>query len=249
MSEPLISVLIATNSAKYLKDALDSIFRQTYPNYEVILILNGDRAQFEKIISSEGYPSNLKVLSTDIPGLANCLNLGLIHSSGGLIARLDSDDTWSDEHLQNLYNYMSLDELDVASSSANLIDEHGVQIGEKIQSLTSKEVRKMLRYKNPVMHPGVMYKRNLIINSGGYRGFRYAQDWELWLRLSSDPTVKFGISRQQTLNYRINPDQSRGTYESYVDGVFYLCRHFDYRFSSLLGIVMRLVQLIYRAVK
>ena len=249
MSEPLISVLIASNSAKYLQEALDSIFRQTYPNYEVILILNGDRAQFEKIISFENYPSNLIVLSTDIPGLAHCLNLGLIHATGDFIARLDSDDTWTGDHLQDLYSFMSLGELDIVSSSANLIDDRGVKIGEQIQSLTSKEVRKMLRYKNPVMHPGAMYKRNLVIKSGGYRGFRYAQDWELWLRLLSDPTVKFGISRQKTLNYRINPDQSRGTYESYADGVFYLCRHFDYRFSSLLGIVMRIGQLIYRAVK
>lgn len=247
--KPLISVVIATNSSDFLDDCLQSVFEQTYQNYEVVLILNGPKSLFSNGNLNALAASKLSVHQTDIPGLAHCLNLGLVHAQGELIARLDSDDFWDPSHLENLVTYMLSNDLDIVSSSANFVDENGRFLCSKRSELSDKSIRHKLRYSNPLLHPGTLYKKELIVTHGGYRGFRYAQDWELWLRLASDSDIKFGKSSKNSLNYRLNPAQSRGKIESYLDGFMYLLRHAKPNFHSVVGILVRLFYILYRVIK
>ena len=244
MSNPLISVLIASNTEKFLEESLSSIQKQTYDNFEVILVLNGDPHQFDDVLSRVNFFDHLKVVFTLIPGLAHCLNVGLDYAQGELIARLDSDDTWKQDHLASLHQFLELNDLDVASSSADFIDEDGMFISSSVEYMSNKDVRRKLHYKNPIFHPGVLYKKDVVIRAGGYRGFRYAQDWELWLRLASQPSVKFGVSGKNSLNYRISSIQSRGNISAYLDGICYLIRYNSFNIRSVFGLIVRFIYLL-----
>lgn len=96
-SFPLISaVVLAKNSEAYLKEALESIFHQTYPNYEVILV-DGQSTDATAAIA-KSYPQ-LRYVYQETLGLSQGRNLGIEVAKGDFIAFLDSDDRWTSDKL------------------------------------------------------------------------------------------------------------------------------------------------------
>lgn len=99
-SEPLVSILVnCYNSEKYLKECLDSIFAQTYKNFEVILWDNCSTDQTPKIAHS--YDERLKYFrgETNVP-LGEARNLALSKVKGEFVGFLDSDDKWQPTKLE-----------------------------------------------------------------------------------------------------------------------------------------------------
>jgi glycosyltransferase involved in cell wall biosynthesis len=105
-SEPLVSVLVnCYNSEAFLKQALDSVFTQTYQNFEIILVDNCSQDRTADIAKS--YGPKLKYVKT----LKNCplyaaRNAGLPHVTGDFLCVLDSDDYWVSDKLQSQVELM-----------------------------------------------------------------------------------------------------------------------------------------------
>lgn len=98
--EPLVSILVnCYNSEKYLKECLDSIFAQTYTNFEIILWDNCSVDLTAKIAKS--YDDRLRYFkgNTNVP-LGEARNLALDKTQGELIGFLDSDDKWEPTKLE-----------------------------------------------------------------------------------------------------------------------------------------------------
>src|SRR5688500_16843212 len=98
---PLVSVIIPTyNAAEFIGETLDSVFAQTFKNFEVIVINDGssDNVQLEQVL--QRYPVNLHYIKQDNQGAAAARNAGLHAATGEFVAFLDADDTWvrSEEH-------------------------------------------------------------------------------------------------------------------------------------------------------
>ena len=103
MLNPFFSVVIPSyNQGRYLKKALDSVFNQTFKNFEVILIDNNSTDNTKKIIKA----FKKKIIYKKIKNLgviAKSRNKGISISRGKWIAFLDSDDYWEKNKLKSIY--------------------------------------------------------------------------------------------------------------------------------------------------
>ncbi len=102
--EPLVSVIVVTyNRAHFLKDALDSIQRQTFRDYEIILVDDGSTDNTKEIVKQyEG----IRYIYQEHGGISKARNTAIRAARGKWIATLDSDDLWKEEKLQKQVDYL-----------------------------------------------------------------------------------------------------------------------------------------------
>lgn len=110
---PFFSIIIPTyNQADYLIKCLDSVFKQTFDNFEIIVIDNYSTDKTYEIIKN----SKKKIIYKKIKNkgiIAKSRNLGLKLASGQWISFLDSDDFWTRDKLEKTYNLIKLRKFDV----------------------------------------------------------------------------------------------------------------------------------------
>ena len=106
MKHPFFSIVIPTyNQSNYLKTALTSIFKQKFKNYEVIVVDNHSKDETYKVVKN----FKRKIIYKKIRNngvIAKSRNLGIKLSKGKWIAFLDSDDSWYQDRLQKLYDFI-----------------------------------------------------------------------------------------------------------------------------------------------
>lgn len=106
-NEGFVSVIIATlNAEKYLSNALESIAKQSYTNYEILIVDGGSTDNTLTIARSF---SKVKIMSQQGKGLFDAWNEGIRSASGNYIAFLDSDDHWEPDTLTIHMNALSAD--------------------------------------------------------------------------------------------------------------------------------------------
>lgn len=96
-----ISVLLCTRRSDHLASALDQIRAQTYPDVEIVLGLHGIDAPSDRLLDGVGRPLRLIRVSEERP-LGAVLNAALDQASGRLIAKMDDDDLYGPNHLDDL---------------------------------------------------------------------------------------------------------------------------------------------------
>ncbi|MDA9121212.1 glycosyltransferase family 2 protein [Flavobacteriales bacterium] len=110
--EPLISVIIPVyNASKYLDEALQSVFNQSYKNLEIIAVNDGSTDNSSEVL--EKYASRITIITSINKGIGSARNLGIKAARGEYLAFLDADDIWDSEKLKkqitNFENDPSLD--------------------------------------------------------------------------------------------------------------------------------------------
>ena len=108
MQKPLVTVLMPVyNGEKYLREAMDSILKQTLTNFEFLIIDDGSKDSSVKIINSYNDP-RIKLVKNEINlGISKTLNRGIELASAELIARMDADDISYPSRLQKQYDYFT----------------------------------------------------------------------------------------------------------------------------------------------
>jgi len=106
MNNALISVVIpAYNAERYLEEALQSILKQAYSPLEIIVVNDGSTDTTAAILAS--YGEKVKVLTQENKGPAAARNAGIKEAHGPVIAFLDADDLWTDNHLASMIEYVA----------------------------------------------------------------------------------------------------------------------------------------------
>lgn len=208
----MISVIMSTynETEKDLRDAIDSVLMQTYQDFEFIIICDNPNNQKHQIILEEYAQKDCRVkyfFNEKNMGLALSLNRGLSLSSGEYIARMDADDISFPNRFELQMAYLQEHpDCDVVSSNRIDIDENTNLIGtETLYAIKDEALEKIMRYGSIVNHPSVIMRKSVIDKLGGYRNFRAAQDYDLWLRVLS-AGYKIHIMEEQLLRYRIRKD-------------------------------------------
>src|SRR5210317_1000199 len=99
---PKFSIVIPLyNKEKDIKNTLESVFKQTISDYEIIIVNDGSTDRSEKIVSSIKDP-RIKLISKENEGVSMTRNFGVEKSSAEHIVFLDADDFWYTNHLDNL---------------------------------------------------------------------------------------------------------------------------------------------------
>ena len=222
---PAVSWLICSNiNDETLRCAINSCLDQSFSDFELVFVANGPSASeiAESVNLWFGEDSRLIVLQTEIRYLSFSLSYGLHHARAELIARMDSDDIALRDRLKRQVDYMiSHPEVHVLGSAYEIIDDEGKIIYTKKMPLIDKDIRRGFIRGNPLCHPSVMFRRQVVVEAGGYLGYLFAEDYDLWVRLARQPNIKFANLPDVCLQYRLSSNInsngiSRGSTESFA---------------------------------
>lgn len=123
MKNPLISVIIPCyNSEEWIIDSLQSIYNQTYKNFEVIIVDDGSDDNTQQVV--EQFDASIIYKYQENKGPAAARNLGGKLANGEYIAFLDSDDLWEENKLQKQISYINANkEVDLILTNVTVVDE------------------------------------------------------------------------------------------------------------------------------
>jgi glycosyltransferase involved in cell wall biosynthesis len=186
------------NSQEYLKDAIDSIYNQTYKNWEIIFIDNCSSDNSAKIAKS--YDNKLKYYKTNrnIP-LGKARNFGLKYCKGDYLAFLDTDDIWLKDKLNIQVKKMEFNkEFKLCYGGAIYINENAKKIGSLEVRASSGDVfvEQLKRYE--INFQSVLIRNNIKINFDDTKQF--SPDFDLFMSLASK--YKVCVIKDYLVKYR-----------------------------------------------
>ena len=171
MKLPEISIIVPVyNVENYLRDCLNSIFRQTFDNFELICINDGSTDSSGQILDEISEKnSQMKVFHTENSGLSAARNFGLSLAQGKYIVFIDSDDSIVPNYLEILYAEMEISQADLVACSRKYVPviqkwEKAVVIPENIQRFEGDIFGRLLRreFRLGVEAYGVLYRKDLL---------------------------------------------------------------------------------------
>ena len=175
------------NGKRFLPEALRSIQRQSFRDFEFVVVDDGSTDESAAILeAAAGADSRIRVLRQENAGHVRALNAGLQLVRGRYVARMDADDIAHERRLAEQVRYLD-DHHDtvVVGSAATLIDSGGVE-GCAVRFPTEHGmIRWTMCFMSPIIHPTAMLRADRVREAGGYdTSMRHAEDYDLWLRLS-----------------------------------------------------------------
>ncbi|MDR2407206.1 MAG: glycosyltransferase [Bacteroidales bacterium] len=224
MNFSVLLSLYAKEQPAFLQQSMQSVFDQTFPPAEVVLVLDGDiTADLQKIVDifKKQYSTILKIVPLEKNmGLGAALNEGLKHCSYELVARMDTDDICKPNRFEKQITLFEQNpQIDIASS---WIDEFYDSPSEiiSIRKLpeTYNELKKWAKNRNPINHPVVMYKKSKVIECGGYEVLGFLEDYLLWMKMLQNNAIFYNIP-ESLLYFRSNKDmyKRRGGFKYAID--------------------------------
>lgn len=175
------------NGGRPLAVALDSIWRQTFTDFELIVVNDGSTDETAGLLASAG-DRRLRVLHTEHQGLTLSLNLALSVAQGEYSARMDADDVAHPERLAHQVEFLDLHSaVGLCGTWAYIIDEHGRVMTLARPPIDDAAIRAQLLWDNAFFHSTWMFRTELVRSMGGYDGsVTYAQDYELASRIARE---------------------------------------------------------------
>jgi glycosyltransferase involved in cell wall biosynthesis len=201
----LVSIVIPCyNQAQYVKETVESVLDQTYPNIEISIVNDGSTDESEKIVKEiiHQYPDkNIRLINQSNKGLSEARNSGIRASSGDYLFLLDSDDKLHNTMVSKCMDALMVQDVDITYADYQRFgEETSVQkTGDKIElySLLHANVTGATAlYRKSVWEKTGGYKQNM---SGGY------EDWEFWINATKNG-FKFYHVPEVLFYYRVKKE-------------------------------------------
>lgn len=220
MTFTVLISLYKNEKPEYLEACLISIFEnQTLKPDQIVLVEDGPIPfSLSKVIERfNGIVGNILVIvkNETNKGLGYSLNRGLEFCTSKYVARMDTDDISLPDRFERQIKFMNSNpDINLSGGFAIEIDENGVEKSVRKMPSTDNAIKKAL-WSNPFIHPTVIFKRESMINIGGYdSSLRRRQDYELWFRCALE-NFRFANLNMPLILYRFTQDthkkQSRTT--------------------------------------
>ncbi len=205
---PEITVLMSVrNGEKYIKDAIDSVLRQTLTDFEFLIIDDGSTDHTVEII--QGYKDERIRLEKRKHQFIQNLNEGLRLASGSYIARMDADDIMHTERLRIQLKRMKKNpDITVCGTWARFFSENGKRSNNSHlgYGIIHDPVLELLRY-NMLLHPSVMIKKEFLNNHQiKYQNCSFVEDYKLWFDVAKAGGILF-VEPQELMMIRRSDTQ------------------------------------------
>jgi glycosyltransferase involved in cell wall biosynthesis len=174
------------NAAPFIHESVSSILAQSYSNFELLVVDDGCTDESVAIIEAFADP-RIRVVHNDRNlGLTRSLNRGLAESPAPLVARQDADDVCHRDRLALQVAYLQANpEIAVVGSWYRKIGATGDVLGERELPTEPVQLAWAMLFYCPLVHSAAMFRRADVAAVAGYdERFEYAQDYDLWSRLS-----------------------------------------------------------------
>lgn len=207
--KPLVSVIIPTyNHRNYILDALNSVFAQTFTDYEIILVNDGspdDTAERLKPLADSG---KIIYIEQKNQGQASARNRGIAGARGDFIAFLDDDDLWPTDKLEwQVHHLQSRPDLGMVGGSCVIFEKVIPRLDGQDEDIRQITFESLFR-GNPFHSPGQTLIRSSALQAvGGFDSTIWGtEDLELYMRLAR--TVGVDLSARVALFYRVHPNNA-----------------------------------------
>jgi glycosyltransferase involved in cell wall biosynthesis len=191
-STAIVSVVLPTfNRLRYLRPAIESVFAQTFPGWELIIADDGSEPETRAYLQSLATQPRVRVLwlaHTGRPSMVR--NAALLRAVGEYVAFLDSDDLWAARKLERQIETLR------ARTNCRWSYTGFLRVDECGNPLPEETVRPWVPYEGDIFEqvvtgrasirtPSVLATRQLIAQAGGFdEGMLSAEDYDLWMRLA-----------------------------------------------------------------
>jgi glycosyltransferase involved in cell wall biosynthesis len=202
---PLISVIMPVyNGEKTIRETIESVFNQTFPDWELIVINDGSQDATLEILNSIQDP-RLRVFSYPNAGQATSRNRGISQACGEYISFIDADDLWTPDKLEAQLQVLQANpQAAVAYSWTKCIDEVG-QVSRRGSHISvTGDVYKNLLVVNFLENgSNPLIRRQALNEIGSFdESLTPAEDWDLWLRLAA--RYHFEVVSSPQILYRVS---------------------------------------------
>lgn len=212
---------------EYLRASLKSMIEQTLPPNELVLVCDGPLTDgLESVLKEFGGKIKTVRLKENI-GLGGALSEGLRSCSNEWIARMDSDDLAAVNRCEIQMKYIdghpNVDVLsgtiaEFVGEALDTTDARKTVKTYKRVPMEYEQVKKEIRYRNPINHPCVMFRKSKVMEVGSYCPCSMFEDYYLWVRMIVNDCVVENIG--ETLVYmRVNDMHKRRGGMSYARAV------------------------------
>lgn len=173
-------------SSIYLDECLSSIENQTLLPDEIIIVEDGPLTA-ELYIALDLWQRKLPIIRVKLEnnvGLGRALNEGLIHCSFDLVARMDTDDVCTPFRFEKQITMFKNTNVDICGSWISEFEASSkLIISHRIIPESHSDLVKLSKFKNPLNHPSVMYRKSSVLSVGGYDDVLFFEDYHLWLKM------------------------------------------------------------------
>ena len=197
-------MMVVHNGEKYIYDCMESIIRQTFSDFELLIVNDGSTDRTDEIIHSFK-DSRIKLIN-NVHNYIGSLNIGLNEANGEYIARMDADDIMLPERIKTQIELMeNRKEVDVCTSWATAFGKRSGSIVSNKHHILHP-IAKLLR-ANIFCHSTTMLRKDFLVrNKLMYKRYDYAENYKLW----SDIAIKGGVFYtvpKPLIKFRISDDQ------------------------------------------
>jgi glycosyltransferase involved in cell wall biosynthesis len=200
---PKITVLMPVyNAEKYLREAIESILKQTFTDFEFLIVDDGSTDN-SLTIARTYQDQRIKILQNEKNlGLIATLNKGLQIAQGEYIARMDADDISLPRRLELQSRFMD------AHPNVGVCGTWTKTFGESEYvnkySSDSDTIKATFLFRTDLAHPTAMLRAALFQKNNWYydEAYSHAEDYELWTRIS--PHTDFANIPKVSLFYRVH---------------------------------------------
>ncbi len=217
MNDPKVTVLMSVyNGGDYLAEAIESILNQRFKDFDFLIINDGSAEPLDPIINQFDDNRILRIEQENM-GLTRSLNKGLRLARGEYVARMDADDISMPERLEAQIREMEADpRLDLIGTFFDVMDGKRKLIETKALILDPVYRLWRLQFHNNYGHGTMMLRKQAILDAGMYdERLRYAQDFDLWSRISRKDNTK--IVPKVLYRYRMLEKGPQASIKNYDD--------------------------------
>ncbi|WP_414566581.1 MULTISPECIES: glycosyltransferase family 2 protein [unclassified Anabaena] len=199
---PKVSVVIpAYNAMTYLPKTLESVLRQTFTDFEVLIINDGSS---DCILdwSASVTDQRVKVISQENQGLSGARNTGIAQAQGEYIAFLDADDLWAPTKLEKQVRcFEDNPSVGLVHNWTILIDETDKPTGEQWSPHLEGNIWEQIIVINSVSSGAAIVRRCCFETIGVFaRDLSGTADWDMWIRIAY--RYPFAVIKEPLTLYR-----------------------------------------------
>lgn len=195
---------------EYLRESLDSVFCQSLPSDDVVLVEDGRVGDALECVVREyegRYPQLHVVRFEKNRGLGYALNDGLRYCKHELVARMDTDDIAKPQRIEKQLRFMQEHpEIGMVGSWIEefITDTNHIESVRKVPE-NPEEVLAYAKKRCPVNHPTVMYRKSEVLKVDGYQTKYFPEDYFLWIKMLMAGCQIYNI-QESLLWFRYDPE-------------------------------------------
>ncbi|MGB3638476.1 MAG: glycosyltransferase [Rivularia sp. (in: cyanobacteria)] len=210
---PKVSVIIpAYNAMTYLPQTVESVLKQTFTDFEVIIVNDGSSDEIEQWVGTIT-DNRVRLISQKNQGTAAARNTGIADAKGEYIAFLDSDDLWEASNLEKQVHCLDNNpDVGLVYVWVKSIDAKGNDLGQIYGNDAEGYVWEQLLQKNVIWSGSAAMVRRVCFEKSGVfdQNIKLTEDWEMWIRIARN--YSFAVIKEPLVSYRFhanNKSQNR----------------------------------------